>query len=87
MTLPDQMDACAPDGSEVRLLPKIDGRGSMAHFTLPGGQVSKAVIHRTVEEIWYFISGHGQMWREQGGHSEIVDVYPGVALTIPLGNC
>ena len=25
------------------------------------------------------------MWRQQEGHSEIVDVHAGVALTIPLG--
>lgn len=85
MTLPEKMDACAPDGSEVRLLPTLEGRGGIAHFALPAGQVSKAVMHRTVEEIWYFLTGRGQMWREQGGHSEIVDVHPGVALTIPLG--
>lgn len=85
MTLPDQMDARAPDGAEVRLLPTLDGRGGMAHFALPAGQVSRAVTHRTVEEIWYFISGRGQMWRQQGERSEIVEVFPGVALTIPLG--
>ena len=56
----------------------------MAHFELGPNQVSKAVTHRTVEEIWYFISGRGQMWRKQGERSEIVDVYPGVSLTIPL---
>jgi mannose-6-phosphate isomerase-like protein (cupin superfamily) len=85
MTLPDQMDARAPDGAEVRLLPTLDGRGGMAHFALSAGQVSRAVTHRTVEEIWYFISGRGQMWRQQGERSEIVEVFPGVALTIPLG--
>ena len=56
----------------------------MAHFELGPNQVSKAVTHRTVEEIWYFISGRGQMWRKQGERSEIVDVDPGVSLTIPL---
>jgi mannose-6-phosphate isomerase-like protein (cupin superfamily) len=25
------------------------------------------------------------MWRKQGERSEIVDVYPGVSLTVPLG--
>lgn len=85
MTLPAQMDARAPDGAEVRLLPTLEGRGGMAHFALPAGQVSRAVTHRTVEEIWYFTAGRGKMWREQGGHSEIVEVFPGVALTIPLG--
>jgi mannose-6-phosphate isomerase-like protein (cupin superfamily) len=25
------------------------------------------------------------MWRKQGGRSEVVDVHPGICLTIPLG--
>jgi mannose-6-phosphate isomerase-like protein (cupin superfamily) len=57
----------------------------MAHFELAPGQTSNAVTHRTVEEIWYFIAGRGQMWRRQGERQETVEVYPGVCLTIPLG--
>jgi len=59
--------------------------GSMAHFELAPGQVSKAVAHRTVEEIWFFLTGRGEMWREQEGLSETVEVSPGMCLTIPLG--
>ncbi len=70
----------APDGSEVRLLCRLAG-GSMAHFTLPPGKVSKPVRHRTVEEVWFFTGGSGRMWR--GG--ETVDVHAGVSLTIPVG--
>jgi len=33
----------------------------MAHFHLPAGQVSRAVRHRTVEEIWFVLSGRGEM--------------------------
>lgn len=82
--LPVQRDAVAPDGSDVRILLRLGG-GSMAHFELGPGQTSKAVVHRTVEEIWYFVSGRGQMWRQQEGGSQIVDVYPGVCLTVPVG--
>jgi mannose-6-phosphate isomerase-like protein (cupin superfamily) len=38
-----------------------------------------------VEEIWYVLSGRGQMWRKRGEQDEIVDLYAGVSLTIPLG--
>jgi mannose-6-phosphate isomerase-like protein (cupin superfamily) len=76
--------AIAPDGSDVRVLLGL-ASGGMAHFELAPGQISKAVTHRTVEEIWYFLSGRGQMWRQQNGEASIVDVYPGVCLTIPLG--
>lgn len=58
----------------------------MAHFELPPGQTSKAVTHRTVEEIWFFLSGRGEMWRAQEGQpEEVVQVESGVCLTIPLG--
>jgi mannose-6-phosphate isomerase-like protein (cupin superfamily) len=77
-------DAVAPDGSDVRLLLGLAG-GGMAHFQLGPGQVSKAVTHRTVEEIWFFLSGRGQMWRRQDGEATIVEVHAGVCLTIPLG--
>jgi len=82
--LPLARDAIAPDGSDVRLLLELAG-GGMAHFELGPNLVSKAVTHRTVEEIWFFLSGRGEMWRSQYGHSEIVEVYPGVCLTIPKG--
>jgi mannose-6-phosphate isomerase-like protein (cupin superfamily) len=77
-------DAVAPDGSDVRLLLGLKG-GGMAHFELPPHQTSIAVTHKTVEEIWFFLCGQGQMWRKTGTHEEIVTVEAGVCLTIPLG--
>jgi len=82
--LPTQPTAIAPDGSAVRLLLELAG-GGMAHFELAPGETSRAVVHRTVEEIWYFLSGRGEMWREQAGEASIVGVHPGLCLTIPLG--
>jgi mannose-6-phosphate isomerase-like protein (cupin superfamily) len=82
--LPTVRDAVAPDGSDVRVLLGLAG-GSMAHFELGPNLVSKAITHRTVEEIWFFLSGRGEMWRRQNGQSAIVDVHPGVCLTIPQG--
>ena len=84
MKLPDRPDVAAPDGSDVRILPGLAG-GGMAHFELPPGKTTLAVAHRTVEEIWYILSGRGEMWRKQGDREEIVALEPGVSLTIPLG--
>lgn len=81
MTLPRDFDVLAPDGSEVRILLSTEG-GSMAHFRLPAGAVSKPVRHRTVDEIWYVVSGAGEMWRSDSG---IIALLPGVCLTIPTG--
>ena len=83
--LPIPHDVTAPDGSEVRILLALS-RGSMAHFSLAPGQTSKAVRHRSVEEIWYILAGHGEMWRRQNGQPEaIVALETGLCLTIPPG--
>jgi mannose-6-phosphate isomerase-like protein (cupin superfamily) len=77
-------DAIAPDGSEVRVL-CTTARGSTAMFTLPPGAVSKAVVHCTVEEVWYIVAGTGRMWRKLGEQEEVTELAPGVSLNIPLG--
>ena len=82
--LPMHSDTVAPDGSDVRILLGLKG-GGLAHFELPPNQISKAVKHKTVEEIWFIISGRGQMWRKLDEITEIIDLYPNVCLTIPLG--
>ncbi|MCG8509786.1 MAG: cupin domain-containing protein [Rhodospirillales bacterium] len=82
--LPKNPDVAAPDGSDVRILLGLKG-GTMAHFELPPGRTSRAVTHRTVEEIWYFLGGRGEMWRKQGSREEIVTVEAGICLTIPQG--
>jgi mannose-6-phosphate isomerase-like protein (cupin superfamily) len=86
LSLDDAPRTIAPDGSAVRPLCQISGLGSLAHFQLEAGEVARAVSHATVQEIWYIIGGAGQMWRRQEGHEpSIVDLRPGVCLTIPLG--
>ncbi len=82
--LAEEHNYLAPDGSQIRLLAKVEG-GSMCHCTLLPGEVSKATAHRTVEELWYCISGSGQVWRKQGDLEAVVDVGPGVSLSIPTG--
>lgn len=74
----------APDGSDLRVLLRLAG-GSMVRFELPSGRVSHAVVHSTVEEIWYVLEGRGEMWRGQDGREEIVALEPGLCLTIPVG--
>src|SRR5215218_10347004 len=83
--LPAQHDTVAPDGSRVRVLLRLPA-GSMAHFELGPGEVSRAQRHRTISEIWYIIQGLGQMWRhhDEGG-SRVIELRPGTALTIPVG--
>jgi mannose-6-phosphate isomerase-like protein (cupin superfamily) len=82
--LPQTYDVLAPDGSEVRVL-AAGKNGSMAQFRLPPGAVSKAVAHRTVEELWFFTSGYGRIWRKLGEQEETVEARPGLSIAIPVG--
>ena len=77
-------DAIAPDGSDVRILLQL-GRGSMAHFELGAGRVSRAVAHHSVDEIWYILYGQGQMWRRQAQQQETVPLRSGTCVSIPAG--
>ncbi len=74
----------APDGSDVRVLLQLAG-GSMAHFSLAPGLTSVAVAHRTVEELWYFLGGRGEMWRRQDETESVTPVEAGVCISIPAG--
>ncbi len=82
--LPEDADTTAPDGSDVRVL-VASGSGSMAHFELAPGKVSRAVAHRSVEELWYVLGGRGEMWLKLGGREEVVELQAGVSVSIPVG--
>ena len=79
-----ECDVLAPDGSEVRLL-AASAKGSMAHFKLHPGQISKAMRHRTVEELWYVVAGSGEMWRSLDEQESVVSLFKGVSISIPVG--
>ena len=82
--LPGAPDAVAPDGSDVRVLLQL-GPGSMAHFELGAGRVSRPVAHHSVDEIWYILQGQGQMWRRQAERQETVPLRAGTCISIPAG--
>jgi len=78
-------DYLAPDKSEIRLLVEFDG-GGICHCTLPVGKVSTAVKHKTVNEIWYCLSGEGEIWQQKNEEDEIRKFSVNDSFTIPLGN-
>lgn len=84
MQLPPAPNIVAPDGMDVRILLGTPG-GSMAHFELGPGQVTTAIGHRTVDEVWFFLSGAGELWRSKGGDSEVLAVEQGVCISILAG--
>jgi mannose-6-phosphate isomerase-like protein (cupin superfamily) len=82
--LAETSDVRAPDGSIVRPILAVDA-GSFCHCTLRAGAVSRPVRHRTVTEVWYVLSGDGELWRALGDSAETVALAPGVCLSIPCG--
>lgn len=79
-------DGIAPDGSEIRFRVGDARRASLVEVTLPPGQTSKPVHHRTVEEIWYFLAGQGDVWlREPGAAGSVRRVAAGDSVVIPTG--
>ena len=82
--LPVERNKVAFDGSDVRVLLQLE-RGGMAHFELGPGKTSRALVHRTVDEIWFVLRGRGEMWRKEGDRDEVVPMEPGVSLSIPVG--
>jgi mannose-6-phosphate isomerase-like protein (cupin superfamily) len=79
-------DAVAPDGSQIYFLVGDARRASLVEVRLASGQTSKPVRHRTVEEIWYFLSGEGRVWRQPPDAPAAVEqVAPGTVLSIPTG--
>ena len=74
----------APDGSLVRPLLQAHG-GSMAVFELAPGLASQPVAHHHVIELWYFLSGRGEMWRSLADHEETVEVREGICIRIEAG--
>jgi mannose-6-phosphate isomerase-like protein (cupin superfamily) len=74
----------APDGSAVCPLLRLPG-ASMARFELAAGQVARAIVHCSIDEVWYVISGHGELWRKQAQREETVILEPGICVTIPAG--
>src|SRR5262249_1044574 len=52
---------------------------------LAAGATSIAVRHRTVDELWCFVGGTGQMWLRDEHGEEVLDVSPGVSVRIACG--
>lgn len=55
-------DAIAPDGSEIYFRAVDATRASLVEIVLRPGGTSRPVRHRTVEEVWYFLDGSGEVW-------------------------
>lgn len=83
--LPEKHTYLAPDHSEIRILFEVTGAG-VAHCKLPPGATSSSVRHKTVNEVWYILSGTGEIWQGRDGLNDFADLTAGVCLTIPVGN-
>jgi len=83
-SFPEQPDAKSPAGALIRYL--MDSKtGNMIHSTVPPFQINKATIHKTVNEFWYILEGHGEIWRDDGIESCVTNLVPGISIDIPTG--
>ena len=84
VVLPAQPDAKSPAGAEIRFL--ISGKtGNMIHSTVPPHQINRATVHATVDEFWYILEGHGEIWRDNRSESSVTELVPGTSINIPAG--
>ena len=82
--VPDEPDAYSPAGAAIRFI--MDGAtGNMIHCTVPSKQINRAMVHSTVSEFWYVLSGHGEIWRKDDEDSRTVLLAPGTSIDIPVG--
>ena len=80
-------DYLAPDTAEIRLLLTNNEatQASLCHVTLPANKTSIAAKHQTVEELWYFVAGSGELWLKNADDEITYTVKKGSAITIPAG--
>lgn len=80
-------DATAPDGSEIYFRVLDARRASLVEVVLQPRRTSRPVRHRSVEEIWFFLAGSGDVWLRSadGAVDDIRHVEPGETVTIPTG--
>lgn len=82
VSVPVESDQVAPDGSEIRVLTRLD-TVSMAHGTLPPNGASRAIRHHSIDELWYVLDGAAELWRRSGVRESIETVHSGQSLAIP----
>jgi|SRR5579859_5514039 len=80
-------DATAPDGSEIYFRVLDARNASLVEVVLQPGRTSRPVRHRSVEEIWFFLAGSGDVWLRSpdGAVDDIRHVEPRETVTIPTG--
>ena len=68
-------------------------RAAMEQHELAPAQCSRALCHRTVEQLWHVLEGGGELWRSQGGEARVdrlgvgssVCIQPGVQFQLRAG--
>ncbi len=81
----DVPDAIAPDGSEIYFRVVDAGSASVVEVVLRPGRTTRAIHHQTVEEVWYFLAGSGEVWLRSpdAAESETRSVVTGDVVVIP----
>ncbi len=72
----------APDGSKVTVLAR-GARASSCIAVLPAQSASRTVMHQTVEELWYVMRGHGEIFCQAINDGTPFQVEAGHSFVIP----
>ena len=85
MQVGHQAPFLADDGSIIRNLPSL-GNVQTVQCTLRPNEVIQACVHKTVSQIWYVISGEGEVWlKDKLGIETVNKINSGTSFTVPLG--
>ena len=83
-TLGQEPDEIAPDGSLIYWLCRNE-YASTCVCVLPPGCQSIPARHYRLEELWYVVSGFGQLYRSGANDGLPVELHAGVGVSIAAG--
>jgi mannose-6-phosphate isomerase-like protein (cupin superfamily) len=70
--------------AEIRLLPSFP-TGELAHARIVSRQPSRSARLVGVGELFYVLSGEGELWRRTGGLSDVSQLVPRRCVSLPPG--
>jgi mannose-6-phosphate isomerase-like protein (cupin superfamily) len=81
----DEYDYVSPGGvSEIRLLPSFE-QGEVTHARANPSGPSLAATTSGLGEIFYVLSGEGELWRRSGELADVTHLHPGRCVSVPPG--
>jgi mannose-6-phosphate isomerase-like protein (cupin superfamily) len=82
LTIGEAYDHVSPAGvAEIRLLPSFE-QGELAHARARAGRPSRAARLSGIGEMFYVLTGKGELWRKTGGLEDVTPLVPGRSVSL-----